>query len=66
MQQSVVQPAPVVPPVQQPAVVQSDPKVLTKKAGFANSKFFMVVAIAFFVASCVFLGYEVFQYFQIK
>lgn len=36
-----------------------------KKAGFANSKFFMVVAIAFFLASCVFLGYEVFNYFQL-
>ncbi len=40
--------------------------VLKKKMGFANSKFFMVVAIAFFLASCVFLGYEVFNYFQLK
>lgn len=38
----------------------------SQKGGFANNKFFMVVAITFFVASCVFLGYEVFQYFQIK
>ena len=36
-----------------------------KKAGFANSKFFMVVAIAFFLASCIFLGFEVYNYFQI-
>ena len=35
------------------------------KSGFANSKFFMVVAIAFFLASCVFLGYEVYNYFQL-
>ena len=40
-------------------------KKLTKKAGFANSKFFMLVAIAFFLASCIFLGYEVFNYFQL-
>ena len=39
--------------------------ISTKKSGFANSKFFMVVAIAFFLASCIFLGYEVFNYFQI-
>lgn len=36
-----------------------------QKAGFANSKFFMVVAVAFFLASCIFLGYEVFNYFQL-
>ena len=36
----------------------------TGKAGFANSKFFMFIALAFFFASCVFLGYEVFNYFQ--
>jgi len=53
-----------VPSMVQPAV-STDPKVLTKKAGFANSKFFMVVAIAFFLASCVFLGYEVYNYFQL-
>ena len=35
------------------------------KSGFANNKFFMVIAIMFFVASCVFLGYEVFNYFQV-
>ena len=60
----VAQPQPAVAPMVQPDVnVQA--KKLTKKAGFANSKFFMVVAIAFFLASCIFLGYEVFQYFQI-
>lgn len=61
------QPAPVQPsvaPMVQPEVA-SDPKILTKKAGFANSKFFMVVAIAFFLASCVFLGYEAYNYFQL-
>ena len=57
-------PAQPIAPMVQPEVA-SDPKTLTKKAGFANSKFFMVVAIAFFLASCVFLGYEVFNYFQL-
>ena len=63
---------PVVQAVTQPTIAPmvqpntgSDPKMLVKKAGFANSKFFMVVAIAFFMASCVFLGYEVYNYFQI-
>ena len=42
-----------------------DPENVSK-AGFANNKFFMFIAIAFFLASCVFLGYEVFNYFQIK
>ena len=55
---------PVVAPMSQPEVM-SQPKKLSKKAGFVNSKFFMVVAIAFFLASCIFLGYEVFNYFQI-
>ena len=45
--------------------VSTETPVLTQKAGFANSKFFMVVAIAFFLASCIFLGYEVFNYFQL-
>ena len=67
--------APVQQPVIPPIVNPSTPPVLdnaqavapevAKKAGFANSKFFMVVAIAFFLASCVFLGYEVFNYFQL-
>ena len=58
--------------VQQPSVVQTAQptvavtnEVNTGKAGFANSKFFMVVAIAFFLASCIFLGYEVYSYFQL-
>ena len=55
---------PVVAPMVQPEM-SSEPKALTKKAGFANSKFFVVIAIAFFLASCVFLGYEVFNYFQL-
>jgi len=64
--------APVAQKVEQPVVAQMvqsnsavDPKVVENKGGFANSKFFMVVAIAFFMASCVFLGYEVYKYFQI-
>lgn len=64
---------PVTPLVQEPVVTASSNVLpngssvanLDKKAGFANSKFFMVVAIAFFLASCIFLGYEVFQYFQL-
>ena len=55
-QPAVSQPA--VAPAPQPTVV-ADNNVNTGKAGFANSKFFMVVAIAFFLASCIFLGYEV-------
>ena len=39
--------------------------VLKKSKGFANNKFFMVVAIVIFIAACVFLGYEAFQYFKI-
>ena len=61
-QPAVSQPA--VAPAPQPTVV-ADNNVNTGKAGFANSKFFMVVAIAFFLASCIFLGYEVYNYFQL-
>ena len=46
-------------------VQNNENPVGTGKAGFANNKFFMVIAIAFFLAACVFLGYEVFQYFKI-
>lgn len=56
-------PTPVAMPINQPEVIEI-PK--SRKAGFANNKFFMFVAIAFFLASCVFLGYEVFRYFQIS
>ena len=48
------------------STVKEDTKVLTKKMGFANNKFFMAIAIVFFMASCVFLGYEVFQFFQLR
>lgn len=44
--------------------VVEKPKVKTRKLGFAQSKFFLVVAILFFAASCLFLGYEVFRYFN--
>lgn len=65
MSQTPLVPAqPAITPMVQPEL-SSEPKVLTKKAGFANSKFFMVIAVAFFLASCVFLGYEVFNYFQL-
>ena len=63
VQQSVAQQTVVTPMIQPEVAVAS--KKLTKKAGYANSKFFMVVAIAFFLASCIFLGYEVFNYFQL-
>lgn len=51
---------PMVAPAPVPPVTDIKPT-----AGFANSKFFMVVAVAFFLASCVFLGYEVYNYFQL-
>lgn len=63
--------APIAQPSVQPSVITPQPAVMndnnvnTGKAGFANSKFFMVVAIAFFLASCIFLGYEVYNYFQL-
>lgn len=48
------------------AVEQAGPvKTLKRSKGFANSKFITVVAILFFVASCLFLGYEIFNYFQL-
>ena len=59
-----VQDAQGIKPMVQPEV-NSDPVILTKKAGFANSKFFIFVALAFFLASCIFLGYEAFNYFQL-
>ena len=46
--------------------VQEQPKTLTKSPGFANNKFFLVIALTFFLASCVFLGYEVFKYIQMR
>lgn len=54
------------------SVEKSEPVVNTtqtntngKMAGFANNKFFMVIAILFFVSACVFLGYEAFKYFSL-
>lgn len=46
-----------------PEVVPAVPSN-TSESGFANNKFFVFVALAFFTGSCVFLGYEVFNYFQ--
>lgn len=40
-------------------------KTLTKSKGFANNKFITVIAVLFFIAACVFLGYEIYNYFQI-
>ena len=40
-------------------------KTLTRSRGFANNKFFMVIAIVLFIIACVFLGYEAFHYFQL-
>ena len=57
--------APTTPPAQE-VPVPENVKKLTRSKGFANNKFFMVIAIAFFLAACVFLGYEAFQYFTLK
>ena len=51
----------VAPALNNDAVVQP----ATSNGGFANKKFFMVIAILFFVAACAFLGYEAFMYFQL-
>lgn len=39
-------------------------KSILKNGGFANNKFFTVIVITFFLAACIFLGYEAFRYFQ--
>lgn len=52
-------------PVPQTPVVDNNNNGNVGNAGFANNKFFMVIAIAFFLASCIFLGYEVYNYFQL-
>lgn len=62
--ESVVQ-QPVAAPAQETPATSEPQTLVTQKAGFANSKFFMVVAVAFFLASCIFLGYEVYNYFQL-
>ena len=56
---------PILPPQETILPAQENVKTLTRSKGFANNKFFVIVAIAFFIAACVFLGYEAFQYFQI-
>lgn len=58
-----IKPAETVQPAQ--ALNNTENNQAGSKLGFANNKFFMVIAIMFFVASCVFLGYEVFNYFQV-
>lgn len=45
--------------------VEPAPLVRKRKAGFANNKFFMVIAITIFFGACVFLGYEAFRFFQL-
>ena len=57
---------PVIPLAQNVEPAVEDAKTLTRSPGFANSKFFMVIALAFFIASCVFLGYEVFRFVQMR
>jgi len=47
-----------------PAADTPEQAAVSKKAGFANSKFFMFVAVGFFIASCIFMGYEAFSYYQ--
>ena len=37
----------------------------TNNGGFANKKFFMIIAIVLFIAACCFLGYEAYNYFQL-
>ena len=46
-----------------PIEVVSQGPVKKRSLGFANNKFFMIVAILLFAAACAFLGYEAFQYF---
>lgn len=47
------------------AAPAADVPPVPNSGGFANKKFFMVIAILFFIAACVFLGYEAFMYFQL-
>ena len=51
-----------VPPTVNPEAAVVPP---ASTGGFANSKFFTVVAIILFVGACVFLGYEAFRYFSL-
>ena len=61
----VVNDTPQVVPNSSNEMTNSDVKVLSRKrAGFADKKFFVVIAILFFVSACVFMGYEAFRYFQ--
>jgi len=57
---------PIVPLVNDVQPIVSDKNTSVNSSGFANNKFFMVIAIVFFLSACVFLGYEVFKYFQMK
>ena len=61
----VINNTPEVVPNSSDEMVNNDVKILSRKrAGFANKKFFVVIAILFFVSACVFMGYEAFRYFQ--
>ena len=63
-QDDVVAPAPEVQAA--PVLEEAAPvKTLKRSKGFANNKFVTVIAVLFFVAACVFLGYELFNYFQL-
>jgi len=57
---------PIIPLINDVQPIASDENTSVNSSGFANNKFFMVIAIVFFLAACVFLGYEVFKYFQMK
>ena len=50
-------------PVEPATTEQTQP---AGNSGFANNKYVLIVAFVFFIASCAFLGYEVYQYLQVK
>ena len=49
--------------VDEPVIQESNPNQMNKMNGFINSKVLLVVVVLFFLASCVFLGYEIYNYF---
>lgn len=61
-----VKPANLTTPVEEDKKIETvnTSKGTLKNGGFANNKFFTVIVITFFLAACIFLGYEAFRYFQ--
>lgn len=61
-----VKPANLTTPVEEDKKIETvnTSKSTLKNGGFANNKFFTVIVITFFLAACIFLGYEAFRYFQ--